>query len=292
MKALRFAVVCLIGGFSGAAQAGLITVDLGKSLQQTQVSPGGAMADTNDYFAARAFYQNTGDFDNATLTYPGPGSPAAMGNTPGTYTFLNGATAAGYYISQSSSYPTQAALDADYPFGSYTYGLTGGTSGPASSTINYSSDFYTANMPTLTAASFTGLQGANPSLPINVAFAPMQDNPGYAATAGASHYVFLDVYTSGFGADVYSTYTDQTASLTNFVIPASTLAPNTSYSVLLTFDDRIGTTDGNNVDQFQLFDTKTEVDFTTGAANVPEPASLGLVGIGIGLLAAARKRAR
>ncbi len=292
MKALRFAVVCLIGGFSGAAQAQLITVDLGKSLQQTQVSAGGTMADTNDYFAARAFYQNTGDFDNATLTYPGPSSPAAMVDVPGTYTFLNNETAAGYYITQSASYPTQAAMDSDYPFGSYTYGLTGGTNGPVSSTINYTSDFYTANMPTLTAASFNGLQGADTSQPINVAFAPMLDNPDFGVTAGADHYVFLDVYTSGFGADVYSTYTDQTASLTNFVIPASTLAPDTSYSVLLTFDDRIGTTDGNNVNQFQLFDTKTEVDFTTGAAVVPEPASLGLVGIGISLLAARRKRAR
>ncbi len=222
MKTVRFAVVCLIGGLSGAAQAGLVTVDLGKALQQTQVSSGGAMANTNDYFAARAFYQNTGDFNNATLTYPGPASPAAMSDVPGTYTFLNGATAAGYYITQSPSYSTQAALDSAYPFGSYTYGLTGGTGGPAASTINYSSNLYTANAPTLTAASFTGLQGANPGLPINVGFAAMQDNPGFSA--GDSHYVFLDVFTSGFGADVYSTFSDP-AGLTNFVIPGSALGP-------------------------------------------------------------------
>ena len=99
-----------------------------------------------------------------------------MTNVPGTYTFLNGTTASGYFITQSAGFSSQAAMDAAYPFGSYQYDLADSTlnNPPATSTISYSSDLYTANQPTLTAASFNGLQNLDTTQAANVSFAALQ----------------------------------------------------------------------------------------------------------------------
>jgi hypothetical protein len=292
--AIMGATLCSAG--AGPVFAGLITVDLGKNLQLTQVDASGDFANPTDYFAARAFYQNAGDYDSATLTWPGPASPVSMSNVPGTFTFLNGATAAGYFISQSASYGTQAALDAAYPQGSYEYDLddSTNTNPPASSTIQYTSDLYPANQPTLTAASFNSLQGLNTTQAASVSFGALQDNSAFNATAGDSDYIFLDVFTAGFGSDVYSTFVQSPGSLNSLLIPANTLTPGTSYSLVLDFDNRIGGSDVNGVSQFQLFDVKTEVDFTTAAAvSSPEPAGLALAGLGLVALALfARKGTR
>jgi hypothetical protein len=291
MELTRIAVVG-ITLCSGYAFAGLITVDLGKNLQLTQTDAAGDMANPTDYFAARAFYQDTADFDSATLTWPGPASPVSMNNVPGTYQFLNGQTAAGYYIAQSPSYATQSALDTAYPMGSYEYDLfnSGNPSLNASSTIDYSTDLYPANQPTLTAASFNSLQGLDTTQAATVSFGAIEDNPDLDSTSD-SDYVFLDVYTAGFGSDVYSTFSASPDGLTSLLIPANTLAPGTSYSLLLDFDNRISGFDGNGVNQFQLFDVKTEVDFTTAAAVVtPEPAGFALAGLGLLALAFIRYR--
>jgi hypothetical protein len=280
------ATLCSVG--SGQVFAGLITVDLGKNLQQTQVDASGDFANENDYFAARAFYQNAGDYDSATLTWPGPFSPFSMSNVPGTFTFLNGATAAGYFIEQSGSYFNPAILDGDYPQAGYKYDLNDSTNTnpPVSSSIQYSSDLYPANQPTLTAASFNGLQGLNTTQAASVSFGALQDNPAFSSAAGDSDYVFLDVFTAGFGSDVYSTFVQSPGSLNSLLIPANTLTPGTSYSLLLDFDNRIGGSDVNGISQFQLFDVKTEVDFTTAAAVAsPEPAGLALAGLGLLALA-------
>jgi hypothetical protein len=289
MELTRIAVVG-VTLCSGYAFAGLITVDLGKNLQFTQTDAAGDMANQTDYFAARAFYQSTSDFDSATLTWPASGGPVSMSNVPGTFQFLNGQTAAGYYLQQSPSYATQGALDAAYPMGNYEYDLFNSGNLTASSTINYSTDLYPANQPTLTAASFNSLQGLNTTQATTVSFAALQDNPDFDSTSD-SDYIFLDVYTAGFGSDVYSTFVASPGDLTSFLIPANTLTPGTSYSLLLDFDNRITGLDTNGINQYQLFDTKTEVDFTTAAAVVtPEPAGFALAGFGLLALACIRHR--
>jgi len=123
-----------------------------------------------------------------------------------------------------------------------------------------------------------------------VSFAAIEDNPDFDSTSD-SDYVFLDVYTAGFGSDVYSTYSASPDGLTSLLIPANTLTPGTSYSLLLDFDNRITSVDPNSgTTQFQLFDTKTEVDFTTAAAvTTPEPAGFVLAGLGLLALACIRR---
>jgi hypothetical protein len=285
--------LALLAAGTAPGFAELITVDIGLNVQQTQTDAAGDLGSTNAYFAGRAFYQNTGDYDSGTLTYPGSGSPASMNNTPGTYTFLNGGTAAGYFIDQSGSYGSLAGLEADYPMGSYAFDLNDstGTNPDGTSTISYGSDLFPDNAPVLTATSFNALQNMNATQAQNVSFGAMVNNPGFAGDDES--YVFLDIYTAGFGTDVYST-NSSTADLTNFALPANSLDPGTSYSLVLDFDNRIAGADGNLVNQFQLFDTKTEVDFTTATPVVtPEPAGfiLALFGV-VALFGMQRGRAR
>lgn len=264
------------------ASAGLLQVDIGKNLQQTQLDAAGTLSSSSAFFAARAFYQNPGDYDAATLTYPGPGSPATMTNVPGTIFFLGGGSAAGDFIAQSPLFPDQATMDAAYPFGDYRYDLTDSTltNPPATTTLSYTSDLYPANLPTVTAPTFTGLQGLDPTQDFTISFAALQNDPDFSAGAGDQAFIFLDVFTAGFGSDVFSQFS---TSASSFLMPANTLAPNTSYALDLIFDNRhSATVDG--IGQSQLFDLRTEVDFTTAAAAAPaaapEPSSLLLIGLG------------
>lgn len=64
-------------------------------------------------------------------------------------------------------------------------------------------------------------------------------------------------------------------------IPANTLLPNTQYGFELDFSDRLNGLDAaNGVFTQQGFDVRTDGTFTTGAAQVPEPATILLAGIG------------
>ena len=99
----------------------------------------------------RQFHQSR-RFRDATLDYPGPGSPAALP--------LVNSTDFGI----SPGFPTQAAMDAAYPIGSYVFNFSGGSMGPASETVSYTVDASTADVPQLAAASFNALLGLSTSL--------------------------------------------------------------------------------------------------------------------------------
>jgi len=267
------------------AFAGIITADLGKNIQYTQTDDTGTLADPNDYFAARVFYDSAVAYDSAALTI-NSGTPVSMTNVPGTYTFLNNTTAAGYYIAQSQSYSPQAALDADYPFGSYEYDLYLSNILQDSTTIDYTQDYY-PNQPIVSGTSFDQLAaGIDPTQAFTLSFNQLVDNPNLSQAPSPSDYVFLDIYNGS--TDTYSTFSPTPATTTSFVIPANTLSLGTSYDLLLTFDNR--TFDGSD---FQLFDTKTDVDFTTASApTTPEPAVFLSAVTGLGMIAWLRRRSR
>lgn len=56
---------------------------------------------------------------------------------------------------------TLADLQADYPFGGYDFNFGGGT--PAAESISYTENLFPSAIPAITAASFNGLQGMNPT---------------------------------------------------------------------------------------------------------------------------------
>jgi hypothetical protein len=279
------AVVAALG--DATAFAGIVTADLGKNIQFTQTDDVGTLGSENDYFAARAFYDNTTAFDSGSLTING-GTAITMTNVPGTYMFLNGNTAAGYYIAQSGSFGSQSDLDTAYPFGLYDYNLnfSTDTSQNDTTTIDYTQDYY-PNQPIVSSTSFDQLAaGIDPTKSFTLNFNQLIDNSNLSQAPSPSDYVFLDIFNGS--TDAYSNFSATPSNTTNFVIPAGTLSLGTAYNVVLTFDNR--TFDGSD---FQLFDTKTDVGFTTASApSTPEPAMFLPALTGLGVIAWMRRRFR
>ena len=139
----QFAIRRVAGRFLGAAifivligsplDAGLITVDLFKNISYNQTSAAAPTAPIRVPFCAyENFFQNPGDFDSATVTYPGTGSPQALS-----------LAAAGEYLFQTPFFASQAAMDSAYPFGNYVLSAhNSGTSANQSATISYAADEY------------------------------------------------------------------------------------------------------------------------------------------------------
>ena len=219
VHAIGLAVAGLVAG-AGAAHAQLTQADVGVNPTFEQTGPT-TVTSTGGFFSGRAFFTNTTDFDAGTLTYGGPGSPAALtpGSPPPSLTL-------------GGSNPSFAGLQNDFPNGNYTFDLTGGTMGPTEFVINYAGDAY-SNTPELTAASFSALQGLNAAAPITLDFNAMDVSPN--ATPGANNIFFSIVNSSN------STVFNETLSTTDtsVTIPGGVLSAGQSYSFDLLFDDRI-----------------------------------------------------
>jgi hypothetical protein len=261
----------LLGGavalmmFGVPSKADLSSFDLGWNIENDQTGPSTVLP-FGTFFSAYAYMPTAGDFTSGTLTYPGPGSPQAL--SPGSFGGPNV-----YY--QTPYLADLPALEAAYPFGTYTVQASG-PSGPSSTVgIDYTAEAY-GNTPSLTAGSFNALQGLNPLLSDTVNF------NGFTPNGAASQaFVFFNVYNVGTGADVFADnfLASSTASV---VIPGGTLAADTAYSYELIYDDRIYgvDTNGSGIPTQQEFDTRTFGNFTT----TPEPGSYAAVLLVLGSL--------
>ena len=274
VHAIGLAVAGLVAGV-GAAHAQLTQADVGVNPTFEQTDPT-TVTSTGGFFSGRAFFTNTTDFDAGTLTYGGPGSPAALtpGSPPPSLTL-------------GGSNPSFVGLQSDFPNGDYTFDLTGGTMGPTEFVINYAGNAY-SNTPELTAASFSALQGLNAAAPITLDFNPMDVSPN--ATPGANVIFFSVVDSSN------STVFNETLSTTDtsVTIPGGVLAAGQSYSFDLLFDDRIVDSSGEFL-KTQFYDAHTDGSFSTAAEAVPEPSTwammlMGFVGLGFAASLRGRKQ--
>jgi hypothetical protein len=273
VHAIGLAVAGLVAG-AGAAHAQLTQADVGVNPTFEQTGPT-TVTSTGGFFSGRAFFTNTTDFDAGTLTYGGPGSPAALtpGSPPPSLTL-------------GGSNPSFVGLQSDFPAGDYTFDLTGGTMGPTEFVINYAGDAY-SNAPELTAASFSALQGLKAAAPITLDFNPMDVSPN--ATPGANNIFFSIVNSSN------STVFNEALSTTDtsVTIPGGVLSAGQSYSFDLLFDDRIVDSSGEFL-KTQFYDTHTDGSFSTAGA-VPEPSTwamllMGFVGLGFAASLRGRKQ--
>jgi hypothetical protein len=273
VHAIGLAVAGLIAG-DGAAHAQLTQADVGVNPTFEQTGPT-TVTSTGGFFSGRAFFTNTTDFDAGTLTYGGPGSPAALtpGSPPPSLTL-------------GGSNPSFVGLQSDFPAGDYTFDLTGGTMGPTEFVINYAGNGY-SNTPELTAASFSALQGLKAAAPITLDFNPMDVSPN--ATPGANNIFFSIVNSSN------STVFNEALSTTDtsVTIPGGVLSAGQSYSFDLLFDDRIVDSSGEFL-KTQFYDTHTDGSFSTAGA-VPEPSTwamllMGFVGLGFAASLRGRKQ--
>ncbi len=237
-----------------------------KNLTHEQTAPT-TVIDTGAFFNAGGLIAAAGQFDSASLTYPGAGSPQNLPFTSPTQFGIG------------VGFATQAAMDAAYPFGTYSITvLNTSTSASQTATLSYTADAYTADVPALSAASFNLLQG----LPRGPDPVPLTFNTFTPSPLATSAFTFFTIFGTSDGCSFLSPSADFCT------IYPNTLTPDTTYTWELDFSDRIeATVDG--VLTGVNFDVRTDGVFTTAAA-VPEPVSLALFGSGLVALVCMRRR--
>lgn len=278
LRALRALLIGLAACSAGApeARAQISFVDLFRSASFTQTGNGNTLSSNGDFFAARLFSLNANDFSAVSLAYPGPGSPVALSmGSPTEFDF------------SSPLFANQAALDAAFPKGTYTFTASKGGPG-TSTTASYTADDYPQSLPFLTGTDFSALQGMNPAAAFTFHFSPFVT--GSNASASFLFLTVTDLTTNTLVVDD-SFLSPATTSAT---VAANTFKAGDLYSYELIFSNRdiAGTTPPGASFPPQLgFDFRTTGAFVPVAV-VPEPASLALLATAVapGLLALRRGR--
>ena len=197
------------------------------------------------FFTDRAFLASAGDFDGGTLKFPGSGSPKLGLANP---TLLQYATT---YLS------SRAALDAAFPFGTYTTTVTSSSTGAFQAlSMSHTQDAFSASIPALTAATYNGMQGMNSTAAFTFNF-----NSFITGTAASQSYVFFTLTNTSTNQAVFS-QSFLSSKTTSVLVPAKTLLPKTKYQVLIDFSNRIDGAPGPTRTD-QGFDLFTNATFTT-----------------------------
>lgn len=191
------------------------------------------------FFSIGATFSTAGDYSAASATYPGLGSPQSLGLiAPTRFDF------------GSSAFTSFSALQAAYPFGTYTVTAVGNQISSTNS-VSYQANYFTSTIPFVTNySSLNGLNAANDFTVHYNSFAPDAH-----VTTG---FTFLTIWNATTHQVVFQD-DFQSSSSTTAQIPANTLSPNTNYTFELDFSDRLVV--GSST---QGFDMRTDGSFTTG----------------------------
>jgi len=202
-------------------------------------------------------------YTSASVTYPGPGSPVTLTQSPTDPTFFN---------QYSPTYASLSALHSAFPFGAYTTTFTNGVT-TSSATINYTADHFQTSVPALTATSLAAVLAWNTSQNVTLNFSDFTPDPATNDSVGT--------YVTIFASDGSTPFTTFIAAgdPTTVTVPVGTLDAGENYSLEISQGGRISepaNADGVVTELgFAINDT---VNFSTDA---PEPASLWLTGFGL-----------
>jgi hypothetical protein len=242
------------------ALADTITGTIFNNIVYDQTSNSSPAAPSSYFFSIGANENTPGNYTSASATYPGPGSPQNLPSAgPAAFNF------------NSVLFNNQAALQTAYPFGVYTITATNGANS-TSAVINYTTNLFTSSTPFVT--NFSSLAGLDPTQNFAVNYNAF--TPAAGSSQGFTFFTVFGAFDAGF----------QSNTTTSSLIPANTLAPNTTYEFQLDYSDRLhGGPDANGNFTEQGFDVRTLGFFTTGVGAVPEPSTwammiLGFAGIG------------
>ena len=275
LPACLVTAACAMAG--SPAQADISFVDMFRNNGYTQTGDGNSLSSTGAFLALELTSTTSNEFTSVTASYPGPGSPVSLAPT----------TDPTFYRFQTTVLPNQAAMDAAFPAGTYTFSAMNG-SGTTTTTLDYTKDDYSGSNPYLTGTDYSSLQGLNVGNAFTFHLSP------FDAGSQATHsYIFLTVFDQTAGAVAFSAGF-LPPSQTDVTMSANTLIAGHSYTYELDYSNRDiagSTPPGADFAPELGFDIRTDGSFATA---VPEPTSMALLAqaAGLGWFAWRRKRTR
>jgi hypothetical protein len=262
------ALATLIVLGSSLAQADILFLDQFKNVTFAQTGNGNTLSGNGTFYSAELNTSIANSYTSVTMTYPGAGSPVDVPqSSPTVYHF------------QTSVFADQAAMDAAFPFGTYSFA----TNTPDSASYQYTADDYASN-PFLTGTDFSSLQGMNPGNPFT--FHLSTDT-----TSATDPFIFFTIVDLTKGTVVFNEgFLPPTTS--TITLAANSLAFGDSFSYEIDYSNRDFVTSPGATFPAQLgFDTRTDGLFSTqAAAATPEPSTLALFGLGLVAAALIRRR--
>lgn len=260
---IRFGLFCLVvlaPKMLDEARGDILHLNMFRSASYNQTGNGATLVPLGYFFSSILFSADPDEFDAAMMSFPGPGSPLAMTKSSPTV-----------FVHQSGIFVTQGAMDAAYPFGTYSYDASG-PGGPDIASFMYAVDDYPLSFPYLTGTDFTDLQGLNKNNAFDFHFSPFV--PGGQATESLMVFTIFDhvsntiVFNPGF----------LPATTTGLTLPADTLQSGRLYSYELIFSNRDHVpSPGADFNAIVGFDFRTRGSFTTA---IPEPGNLAPLSLG------------
>lgn len=272
------AATTALGTSSAPAAIQFFGVTKGQNFQQTSNATPASPSSLFGFMTLTS--SNATDYTAAQVTtndvVPSPISPFTLSPiSPGAFTFFN-------------SYATLSALDTDFPNNAlYTFAISGGTLGSQSSLLLVPpSNRFPSHVPALSGSQYDELQGMDSTAPFEFNWS------GYTPAAGiTTPSIFLSI-TNLSGDPGASWFFSGDNAYTSQVLSGGSLLPGAKYSLNLTYYSSIFAPDVFFVgaDSIVAYSMSTDLVFTT---LVPEPSSLGLIGIGgLGLAASLSRRRR
>jgi hypothetical protein len=249
-------------GIAVPARAEISFVDTFRNNSFTQTGNENSLSIQGSFLSFRLTSAGPNDYNTVQATYPGPGSAAALSPVDATH-----------FLYQTGFYPTQAAMDTEFPTGIYT--IAGrSASGSDATSFDYSTDAYPLTLPYLTGANYTELQRIDVGAPFTFQFSPFTPNP-----SANEAFLFFTIFDYTANAIVFDAGF-QPSTTTGLTLPANTLLPGRQYAYELIFSDRVFVPSPGAAFDAQIgFDLRTTGVFAT--PSVPEPSSLLMVVIGL-----------
>ncbi len=249
----------------------IFSLDSFKNISYQQTGNGNTLTLNGGFYSADLNTSVANSYTTVSMAFPGPSSPL---NVP-----QNSTTD---YHYQTGLFATQAAMDAAFPFGTYTFT---GTSGPTVDTASYSytADDYSSSLPFLTGTDYASLQGMNTAQAFTLHLSPFTN--GSNATFS---FIFVTIFDETTSTSVFDAGF-LPASTTTVLIPANTLAAGDQFVYEIDFSNRDIIASPGATNPAQLgFDVRADGVFTASAA-VPEPSTALLLGLGVVAVAALRR---
>jgi hypothetical protein len=263
LLALWIGTVC----WDTTARAGISFVDMFRNGESVQIADGNSLTPFGSFFSSDLNSVNPNDYISVTMSFPGPGSPLALSQVSSTQ-----------FSYQTGFFASQAAMDATFPTGTYSFSATNGGTPDTASFVYATPDFYPQSPPFFSGTTYTALQGMSASQDFTFQLSPF--NTG-SLPAGSMSNIFLTIFDVTKGQYVFNDgFLPSTT--TSILLPANTLTAGDQYEAQLIFDNRIFVpSPGAQFNAEIGFDLRTDVSFS---AAVPEPGALALFAPSIALL--------